>query len=203
MSGPPCLSSFRDASIKEQWITLLLYSSTAIAYAKSTSLAIHVRKLKTFGRQCKCHSRSSQLCACQLWAYTGQFFPIHSWVDLRHVCDTSTWMPFHFRDYRNCFFCPPLTSFTFGLQNIPHSGYISPEAMATCLSMLTSSSNHFRLEFESPHSCPDQESRRPPPPTRFILPALRTFLFKGVNEYLEEFMARIDAPHAKCKIGKF
>ncbi|KAI0276701.1 hypothetical protein BGY98DRAFT_688436 [Russula aff. rugulosa BPL654] len=31
----------------------------------------------------------------RLWT-AMQFFPIHSWVDLRHVFDTSTWMPFNF-----------------------------------------------------------------------------------------------------------
>ncbi len=51
-----------------------------------------------------------------------------------------------------------------------------------------------RFEFQSPQSCPDQESRRPPPPTRSVLPALTNFLFKGVNEYLEELVARINAP---------
>ena len=44
---------------------------------------------------------------------TYQFFPTHSWVDLRHVCDTSTWLPFHFRDCRNCF-CLPLALSPFG-----------------------------------------------------------------------------------------
>ena len=57
---------------------------------------VQVRKLKIFGQQCRCRSRSSQLCTCILKldpgrrGRTGQFFPIHSWVDLRHVFDTST-----------------------------------------------------------------------------------------------------------------
>ena len=79
------------------------------------------------------------------------------------------------------------------LINIPHSGYISPEAMATCLSMLTSLTT-LQLEFESPQSGPDFKIRRPFPTTRSILPSLTDFWFKGVNEYLEEFVARIDAP---------
>jgi len=79
------------------------------------------------------------------------------------------------------------------LSDIPHSGYFSPEAMVTCLSMLTGLET-LRFEFQSPQSCPDQESRRPPPPTRSVLPALTNFLFKGVNEYLEELVARINAP---------
>lgn len=40
----------------------------------------------------------------------------------------------------------------------------------------------------------DQKSRRPPPPARTSLPALAAFHFQGVSEYLEEFVARIDAP---------
>src|SRR6266849_3961694 len=79
------------------------------------------------------------------------------------------------------------------LHDIPHSGYISPEAMATCLSMLTSLES-LRLEFESPQSGPDEESRRPFPPRRSVLPALTKFWFKGVNEYSEELLARIDTP---------
>jgi hypothetical protein len=82
---------------------------------------------------------------------------------------------------------------TLSLVNIPHSGYISPEAMATCLSMLTSL-RVLHLGFESPQSCPDQESRHPPPLTRSILPALTEFSFRGVNEYLEELVARINTP---------
>ena len=79
------------------------------------------------------------------------------------------------------------------LENIPHSGYMSPEAMVTCLSMLTSLEN-FRLDFESPQSCPDQETRSSPPPSRSILPSLSFFCFKGVNEYLEDLVSRFDAP---------
>jgi len=81
------------------------------------------------------------------------------------------------------------------LRSIPHSGYISPDDMVTCLSVLTSLERLF-LEFESPQSSPDQESGRysPPPPTRSVLPALTVFSFRGVNEYLEDLLARIDAP---------
>jgi hypothetical protein len=78
------------------------------------------------------------------------------------------------------------------LHDIPHSGYISPEAMVTCLSMLTSLET-LQLGFKSPQSCPDQENRRSPPPTRSILPALTTFWFKGVNEYLEDLVSCIDS----------
>ena len=82
------------------------------------------------------------------------------------------------------------------LRNIPHSGYISPEAMVTCLSMLTSLGG-LEIKFESPRSFPDQENRRSLSPTRSVLPALMVFEFKGVNEYLEEFVARIDTPRLR------
>jgi hypothetical protein len=78
------------------------------------------------------------------------------------------------------------------LVNIPHSGYVSPEAMVTCLSTLTALEELY-FQFHSPQSCPDRR-QRPPPPTRSVLPALTRFSFKGVNEYLEEFLARIDTP---------
>ena len=82
---------------------------------------------------------------------------------------------------------------TLRLTNIPHSGYISPEAMATALSALTSL-QRLSLRFRSSRSCPDQESRRPPPSTRPVLPVLTYFTFKGAAEYLEDLVARIDAP---------
>jgi hypothetical protein len=82
---------------------------------------------------------------------------------------------------------------TLHLLRIPHSGYVSPEAMVTALSALTSLKKYC-LQFESPRSCPDRGRRRPPPPTRSVLPALTEFIFVGVSEYLEDFVARIDAP---------
>ncbi len=82
---------------------------------------------------------------------------------------------------------------TLRLHNIPHSGYFSPEAMSTCLSVL-SSLKEICLEFESPLSRPDWENRRPPTPTRVVLPALTYFGFKGVSEYMDDLMVLIDAP---------
>ena len=79
------------------------------------------------------------------------------------------------------------------LCHIPHSGYISPEAMVAGLSVLNSLED-LRLNFESPQSCPTRESRRSPPPTRSVLPILSRFGFKGASEYLEDLLARIDAP---------
>jgi hypothetical protein len=79
------------------------------------------------------------------------------------------------------------------LRKIPHSGYISPEAMITGLSVLTRLESLF-IGFESPRSRPDRKSRRPPPPTRTLLPILTRLRFKGVCEYLEDLVARIDVP---------
>ena len=79
------------------------------------------------------------------------------------------------------------------LENIPHSGYISPEAMVTALSALTSLAR-LSFEFESPQSRPHWASRCPPPLIRSVLPRLMSFQFRGVCEYLEDLVARIDAP---------
>ena len=70
---------------------------------------------------------------------------------------------------------------------------ISPEAMATCLSVLTSLDT-LCLEFRSSRSGPDRESRRLPPMTRSILPDLTNIRFNGASEYFEYLVARIDAP---------
>jgi hypothetical protein len=79
------------------------------------------------------------------------------------------------------------------IYRIPHSGYISPEAIVTSLSMLTRL-EFFNIDFESPRSRPDQRSRRPPPAIRTLLPVLTMLEFKGACEYLEDLVARIDAP---------
>ena len=78
------------------------------------------------------------------------------------------------------------------LSNIPHSGYISPEAMVALLCAL-SSLETLHLGFRSPQSRPDRESRHRLPLKRSILPVLREFYFTGVTEYLEDFMTFIDA----------
>jgi hypothetical protein len=79
------------------------------------------------------------------------------------------------------------------LENIPHSGYISPGEMVSCLSTLTRL-DRLSLGFRSPLSRPSQASRHPRPPTRAVLPVLTRLHFNGVTEYLEDFVARIDVP---------
>ena len=83
---------------------------------------------------------------------------------------------------------------TLYLESIPHSGYLSPEAMVAALATLNSL-DQLWLKFQSPRSRPD---RRSPPPTRVVYPTLTQFQFKGASEYLEDLVARIDAP----RLGK-
>ena len=83
------------------------------------------------------------------------------------------------------------------LLNIPDSGYFSPKSIVTNLAVLANLkflTIEFEIEFESLLSRSDPESRRPPPPTRAILPALTHFKFQGISEYLDDLVAQIDAP---------
>jgi len=80
-----------------------------------------------------------------------------------------------------------------GLWSIPQSGYISPEAMVTCLSALTGLKS-FSLGFRSPQSPVGGGTRRLPPLTRIVLAVLTTFRFKGNSEYLEDIVSLIDTP---------
>src|SRR5712672_700187 len=79
------------------------------------------------------------------------------------------------------------------LLDIPDSGYISPDAMATALTVMTRLKT-LDLQFRSTRSLSDSTSRPLPPPTRFVLPALTELTFKGVYGYLEDLLTRIDAP---------
>jgi len=92
------------------------------------------------------------------------------------------------------------------LLDIPRSGYIPPEAMATSLSALTRLESLF-LFFRYPLARPRSalEGRRPPPPplARSILPSLTEFSFKGASEYLEEILARVDPRLFKMNITFF
>ena len=82
------------------------------------------------------------------------------------------------------------------LWKIPHSGYISPWALATSLALLTSLKT-LHIGFESLNSSrivrPYQKIQGPFS-RMLILPVLTELLFKGADEYLEELVARIDAP---------
>jgi hypothetical protein len=80
---------------------------------------------------------------------------------------------------------------TLRLVNIPHSGYISPEAMATGLSMLTMLKS-LDIGFNSSLFHRDQKSWLSP--TRTLLPVLTKLKIYGAREYMEDLVARIDAP---------
>ena len=80
------------------------------------------------------------------------------------------------------------------LLEISDSGYIPPEDMVTCLSVLTRLEK-LNIDFKSHQSRPDR--RRPPPQTRALLPVLNRLVFDGACEYLEDLVARIDTPLLK------
>lgn len=84
-----------------------------------------------------------------------------------------------------------LTRFT--IYRIPFTGYISPDAMVTCISAFTNL-EVLHLKFGLPHFLNNWENRPPLPPTRSVQPTLLEFSFAGVSKYLEDFVARIDVP---------
>jgi hypothetical protein len=79
------------------------------------------------------------------------------------------------------------------LWKIPSSGYVSPEAIVTCLSALTKLEALF-LGFEAYRSRSVQEGLHLPLQTRTLLPVLTELHFRGFNKYLEGLVARIDTP---------
>jgi hypothetical protein len=78
------------------------------------------------------------------------------------------------------------------LSDIPHSGYISDE-MIDCLSSLTRL-EYLQIDFHFFRLRSGQASRRQPPLTRTVFPALSKILFKGVTECLDQILAHIGAP---------
>ena len=76
--------------------------------------------------------------------------------------------------------------------NSQPSGYIPPQEMVTGLSALTRLES-LCLAFR-PESPAYSKIRIPPPHTRTLLPALTNLDFRSVPEYVEDFVAQIDAP---------
>jgi hypothetical protein len=77
------------------------------------------------------------------------------------------------------------------LDEIPTSGYFSPEALANGLSVTT------QLETLKIHFCPPNSHERSIdtlPQTRVVLSALTELEFKGNSEYIEDLVSRIDTP---------
>jgi len=79
------------------------------------------------------------------------------------------------------------------LRRIPHSGYISPETIVPCLSMLPRL-GLLQLGFRDPRSRVHRASRHPPPLTRVVFPSLTFLHFYGDNEYLEDILSQIETP---------
>ena len=79
------------------------------------------------------------------------------------------------------------------LWNIPHSGYIAPETIVPCLSMLPRLKS-LELGFKCPRSRAHRESRHPPPLTRVVFPSLTFLEFRGDIEYLEDILSQIETP---------
>ena len=79
------------------------------------------------------------------------------------------------------------------LWSIPHSGYLSPDAMVICLSSLTKLENLI-LRFQSPESRPNRSIRSLPLLARVTLPCLTQFQFYGVNDYIEDLVAQMNIP---------
>jgi hypothetical protein len=80
---------------------------------------------------------------------------------------------------------------TLHILKIPQTGYIPPEAMVAALATLTRLRELY-IGFRSPASRPVRIHL--PPVTRTVLPALTHFKFWGVRDYLEDFVAQIEAP---------
>ena len=79
------------------------------------------------------------------------------------------------------------------LRDVPIEGYVSPMAIVAGLSAL-SNLRKLSIGFRSPKSPTDRTIRFPRPRKRVVLPALTDLGFRGVSEYLEDFVERIDAP---------
>ena len=77
------------------------------------------------------------------------------------------------------------------LFDIPRSGYISPEKLATSLATLPNLMT-FSIGYRSPLSRPFQISS--PPLSRAVLSSLTKLHFRGASEYFEDLLPRIHAP---------
>ena len=79
------------------------------------------------------------------------------------------------------------------LWHIPHSGYIPPETIVPCLSMLPRLKS-LLLRFRYPRFRTNRASRHLPPLTRVVFPNLTFLYFGGDIEYLEDILSQIETP---------
>jgi hypothetical protein len=75
----------------------------------------------------------------------------------------------------------------------PQSGYIAPETIVPCLSMLPRLKS-LVLGFRYPRFRALRTSRYPPPLTRVAFPSLSYLGFNGDIEYLEDILSQIETP---------
>ena len=75
--------------------------------------------------------------------------------------------------------------------DLSNMDYVSPEAMVVSLTALPKLETLVIVFWFSTYF---PESKRHPPLTRTILPALTSFRFNGASKYLEDLVARIDCP---------
>ena len=75
----------------------------------------------------------------------------------------------------------------------PYSGYIAPETIVPCLSMLPRLESLI-LGFRYPRFRAHRASRFPPPLTRVAFPNLTYLGFDGDIEYLEDILSQIETP---------
>jgi len=88
------------------------------------------------------------------------------------------------------------------LSDIPIEGYVSPIAMVAGLSVLANLQK-LSIGFRSSKSPSNWTIRFPRPRRRVILPVLTDFGFRGVSDYLEDFVARIHTPSLHRVVIRF
>lgn len=79
------------------------------------------------------------------------------------------------------------------LDDIPNSGYISPDSFAAGLSV-TTRLQFLKISFLFPMSRPNRRDTASSPRNHAVLPALTDIQFRGDVDYLEDFVTRINAP---------
>ncbi|KAI0283914.1 hypothetical protein BGY98DRAFT_949521 [Russula aff. rugulosa BPL654] len=84
------------------------------------------------------------------------------------------------------------------LHGISSGGYISPKEIVTCLSTLASLESLF-LGFLC-CVCPATPADENHLSTRAVFPALTVFAFRGIRSYLEDFVARLQAPENAVRL---
>jgi len=84
---------------------------------------------------------------------------------------------------------------TLRMENIPRTGYISPDDMATCLSALAKVEEvALGFRWDQLHYPWFQTSPNQPSPTCAVLPSLTSLRFRGDSWYLETLISQIDVP---------